>query len=64
MNVIATDWIKQITLYNDKLINCKIGTGAKSNVISIDVLKRIDSYNTLFESNIRLIANRSHNMFM
>ena len=38
INVITNDWIEQITFNNDKLIDCKIDTGAQSNVISIDLL--------------------------
>ena len=56
INVIANDWIEQIEFKSDKLINCKIDTGAQSNVISIDVLNRIDSSIAPIESNIRLTA--------
>ena len=56
INTIIYDWIEPIIFNSCKTVNCKIDTGAQSNVICKSVLKQIDTNSVLKQSNIRLTA--------
>ena len=57
INIIVNDWIESIDI-NEHKLNCKIDTGAQSNVISSDILNKITNSNqtVLNKCNVNLTA--------
>ena len=57
INIIVNDWIESIDI-NEHKLNCKIDTGAQSNVISSDILNKITNSNQtlLNKCNVNLTA--------
>ena len=57
INSIVNDWIESIDI-NEHKLNCKIDTGAQSNVISSDILNKITNSNqtVLNKCNVNLTA--------